>query len=640
MKTNNLLLIFISVFLALSGIYILQTGVQATPLGTTYTVCASGCDFSNIQAAIDGATEGDLISLAGEMFTEHFTVDKSLTIRGVSSNTTILQAGTSYGTATNRVMTVTEGSTVTLQNVTVRFGNAPDIGFNGNSGGGIFNDGYLTIEDSRIISNTAFYHGGGVMSYEQGSLTITNCLIAYNQAESGGGIYSESGSVLVVANSRVIDNQVTEEGGGIDNYDYSTLHLSNTTISGNSAFYGGGIYQDIESTLTILDSTLTDNVADAAGGGIYSNYKSQANITNTVFISNTANETGGGAHSGNSSLLTLDSVDMRGNYAANQGGGIFSNDASTLTIRGCDITANSVLTSSGYGGGVYVHNQGLFTASDSTFSGNHAFYGGGVYVEQDVQSSLIRCKVTNNVAQSDGGGIYNNNNNANLWLSQSTVSDNHAVYGGGIGNDYYAGLTVTQSTIANNTATYRGGGIYHSYYSTMTIENSTLSGNTAPTGGGVQIGSSLVTLTHATVVSNTASSTNGGAGIHAIGTSSIYLQGTIIANNTKGDCDYETSTSHVTDLGYNIVRDGSCITDSTSLSANPLIGPLMNNGGRTFTHALLEGSPAIDAIPLSACIAMQDQRGFSRPQKDKCDIGAFELGDFILYLPLVVRSEP
>lgn len=57
-----------------------------------------------------------------------------------------------------------------------------------------------------------------------------------------------------------------------------------------------------------------------------------------------------------------------------------------------------------------------------------------------------------------------------------------------------------------------------------------------------------------------------------------------------------------------------------------MLGPLQDNGGHTWTHALLPGSPAIDAIPNIGCNVATDQRGVSRPQGTNCDIGAFELG--------------
>jgi hypothetical protein len=68
------------------------------------------------------------------------------------------------------------------------------------------------------------------------------------------------------------------------------------------------------------------------------------------------------------------------------------------------------------------------------------------------------------------------------------------------------------------------------------------------------------------------------------------------------------------------VEDGSC---SASLSGDPKLGALADNGGPTQTHALLGGSPAINAGDDVIC-PTTDQRGIVRPQGEHCDIGAYE----------------
>ena len=80
--------------------------------------------------------------------------------------------------------------------------------------------------------------------------------------------------------------------------------------------------------------------------------------------------------------------------------------------------------------------------------------------------------------------------------------------------------------------------------------------------------------------------------------------------------------------GHNIIEDGTCITDPSSFSGDPMLGPLQDNGGPTETHALLAGSPAIDEIPSENCEVDSDQRGVPRPQGDGCDIGSYELEFF------------
>jgi hypothetical protein len=112
---------------------------------------------------------------------------------------------------------------------------------------------------------------------------------------------------------------------------------------------------------------------------------------------------------------------------------------------------------------------------------------------------------------------------------------------------------------------------------------------------------------------------------------------TIIANNIGGNnCRVNTvsTTTLLTSLGYNLSSDATCfdpaVNPTDQSNTDPLLGPLQDNGGPTFTHALLPGSPAIDVGPDTSSIET-DQRGFPRLSDGDgdgiahSDIGAFEL---------------
>ena len=113
----------------------------------------------------------------------------------------------------------------------------------------------------------------------------------------------------------------------------------------------------------------------------------------------------------------------------------------------------------------------------------------------------------------------------------------------------------------------------------------------------------------------------------------LDLLNTIVAysRGTGGSC-FVTSKDDKGEAGSirtnhnNLIDDGAC---DPHLSGDPMLGPLADNGGPTMTHALLPGSPAIDAVPKDGCTLAVDQRGLLRAfavtsYDTPCDIGAFE----------------
>jgi predicted outer membrane repeat protein len=158
--------------------------------------------------------------------------------------------------------------------------------------------------------------------------------------------------------------------------------------------------------------------------------------------------------------------------------------------------------------------------------------------------------------------------------------------------------------------------------------NTTISGNQAVRYGGGIAASGTATITHCTITNNKVGS--GGGALWVRG--EVNIENTIIAKNSGGrNCTIGGEGGHVGtgSIGTNrnnLIGDGSCNAD---FSGDPMLSHLNDNGGDTLTHALLPGSPAIDAIPAVSCTLPTDQRGELRPVVQTspgtpCDIGAFE----------------
>ena len=180
--------------------------MAASRVAASTTVCAAGCDFTTIQAALDdaGTPPGSTIHVTDTIHTEaEITINKDVkdvTIQGQGAENTIIQAHETAGEATDRVFLIAADVTVTIQGVTIRHGN-PDLeplilGVR-RSGGGIVNQGTLTLADSIIRDNVASAGGG---MYNMGTLTVTNCTISDNVADGidkpGQGCGSGGGAEL------------------------------------------------------------------------------------------------------------------------------------------------------------------------------------------------------------------------------------------------------------------------------------------------------------------------------------------------------------------------------------------------------------------------------------------------------------
>jgi hypothetical protein len=220
-----------------------------------------------------------------------------------------------------------------------------------------------------------------------------------------------------------------------------------------------------------------------------------------------------------------------------------------------------------------------------------------------------------------GGGILNGDS-ATLTIINSTLSGNTGGNGGGSFNS--GTLSVINSTVSGNTAS-EGGAIYNSGAGALTITNSTFSSNTAGAGG-VSLNLGTLQIANSTLSDNSASFAGGFFNLNT-----LQIENTILKAGASGVNIYSNGAGGVTSLGFNISSDngnGFLNGPGDQLNTDPLLGPLQNNGGSTFTHALLPGSPAIDmGDPNFTPPPFFDQRGseFDRLVNGRIDIGSFEV---------------
>ena len=315
--------------------------------------------------------------------------------------------------------------------------------------------------------------------------------------------------------------------------------------------------------------------------------------------------------------VTIDALTVANGHTDFYGGGIY-NDSAALTVTNCVLIRNSAYS----GGGI--RNEGVsggatLTVTNSTISGNSSAGGGGIAnltSGGDATLTVSNCTISDNSGDYDGGdGIanYAYEGDARLTITNSTISGNGSpgsLPGGGVSNIADGGiatLTITNSTISGNSAGEGGGAsneAYNASIATLTITNSTLSGNSAKYGGG---------------------------GIDNYGGLAVVeTKNTVFKAGGSGENIFNYAGT-VTSLGYNVSSDdgGGFLTGpGDQIKTDPLLGPLQNNGGPTFTHALLPGSPAIDAgDPNFTPPPYYDQRGpgFDRVVNGRIDVGSFEV---------------
>lgn len=360
----------------------------------TIRLAAGHYELTRTGTGEDWASTGDL------------DIRGNLTIKGAGAGATFIDAND-----LDRVFQVLPGVALTLEGVTVKGGNG------GTYGGGVYNEGQLTLNGADITHNEARYGGGIYNKY--GDVSVVNhSNISHNDAVYyGGGIYNVGDRMTkgnVTVDLSVLQGNEAKYGGAIFNSRGDVHVVHDSEVAQNEAWYGGAIYNygnrfSTDSDLFISDSDFYENHATRNGGAIYNHANLTVNASSR-FYWNTAEYHGGAIY--NAFFGTADISDRtelwENSTRYGSGGAIFN--SGVLQMDTTDLARNAASTdsgSTGYGGAIY--NEGQMTLSNVQAEDNTADQGNHFY-----QKNAAGATTTATNVSSQTGGNFNWHNVSGL----------------------------------------------------------------------------------------------------------------------------------------------------------------------------------------------------------------------------------
>ena len=448
-----------------------------------------------------------------------------------------------------------------------------------------------------------------------------NAAHAPNNAGRGGGICS------IEATPRIAHNVITNNVAGPSDADGKA--------------YGGGIYLlNPDGTAVITANQVTSNVANVNGqghgGGLYLSGAPSAQVVNNTMMRNTAVLTGG----------------------SGRAGGLYLSDAPTAQVMGNVVLSNTAVLSGddrGRGGGVTVDSSPDVTVTGNVIAGNVAYRGptwqssdgGGVYCRYShdlvFRDNVVRGNVVNLHARGGTGG------GMQLWgcyratvansdFTENASSGQDSGSGGGLYSYAARDLTLEGNRFVDNRA-YRGGGLYLGHNTWFAMRNNLVAENVGGhEGGGMAFEAWPTepvsgTLVHNTFAANDKGSRDGRIAIHLNEAYvTLTLTNNLIYGHTYGIYAVTTSTAQLDHTLFYAHSSGDVGGPGAIVNSEPITG---YDPRLTSDYHLSPGSPAIDAGVDAGVYT--DIDGDTRPQNSGYDIGADELYEWHIYLPLVLK---
>lgn len=552
----------------------------ALPLHAAATLIVTNGNDSgpgSLRQAIADADNGDEIEFDEDvsvitLTTEPITITQDLTIAGSGADQLTIQRD--IARPAFRIFAISSGADVTIQGVTIANGWSPWT-VELQDGGGIYNEGTLTLEDSTLLNNSAERNGGGV--YNLGTLTVRDSTFNGNGASGGlgGGIYNDEQGTLTVESSTFSQNGVENSGGAL--YNRGTASVTESIFQNNAVGDSGAGIANF-GTLTVEQSHFENNFCADSGGGAISNFSSDGSagsvtVQNSTFSNNEA-EQGGAIITFEAASTTIINSTFTDNIAEYNGGALW-NYLGTVTVQQSTFTGNKAVSGGAIANLGASDSLGTLTLEDSTISRNGvADNGGGIY--NDSRLTVRRSTINNNGAEDAGGGIYNHPQGI-LTVEGSTFYENAVEdSGGAISN--LGTATVTESTFHNNGVDHSGAAITNE--GTLTVELSYFHDNAAPEGTGGAISNfasdgsaGTLTVRNSTLSNNEAE--QGGAISTFEGTSTTVSNTTFIQNRAEYDGGAIWNDRGAVTVQQSTFSGNSAATDS----ANGAGGGIYNTEG-------------------------------------------------------------
>jgi len=334
-------------------------------------------------------------------------------------------------------------------------------------------------------------------------------------------------------------------------------------------------------------------------------------------------------HIASDQTVTISGLTIANGHASDSGGGIY-NDHAVLMLSNCVITGNSAALNIGGG----IHNDGE-NVGHATLQINNSLItnnsGGGIYNDA-IQAGTAMLVITDSTLSNNGPSeainnhgwscIFCGNGTTSVQITNSSITGNGGAIYSDTGRQNCGGSCPVTISITNSTISGNGGGVHNATLSDTVVSDSTISHN----GFGIYNDNDAI----AASVYNTTMNNNG-VEIQNFNAPVVVAMSHTIFNVNPGGHSILNDFGTVTSYGYNVSSDdggGYLNRPGDQINTDPLLGPLQDNGGSTFTHALLPGSPAINTGDSNFTPPpFYDQRGpgFDRIRGSRIDIGSFEV---------------